>query len=1324
VTNLSLQILDSKWVSEIEELLLASLKDVELIGELYITKEVFDKISIALRDQCRFRGKIQPENLYPAIFMVSLVFSGRYSHDETRKFWGPYSRDVWNIKLHTPFYTACRQYFQFAKQELTEKFGFEFPVINDGDVVRAIYWHTIIPSYLHDDFARWLSKNLGRISKLPTQQVSEFIKDPNETKYLARTLKAFLIDDDTHDMAVEIVNELVAASDLLASQQDVMEIKQLFPSLIQQELWDKFVEELEVEALESLTPQRHVRLEWVWSFEYEDWVLRLLNLITESHEKPSLCVWSQVKSKEALWNNDYQDEIWAELQPNRHWRIREVVLGTANKSEMIDGFVYVYDEHDNCIYEQAVPSLPCGKFQFYRITQQQKYAVPVDYSQVTSGECLVSYVNSLELRDTDGYLITPIRSDFDISKTMREQVGHEHIGLFKVHLPLVIHEGVFQYRIELTKRRFLNQPTLSSNYRIPNTSDRLPPVYNSNRITLNFDEVAVAIKHLRIHLTTPNGQLYKSFERYAKADERGYSLDLSQLIPDDRIGTYTVDITYGFKSRLASPIEFSVLPHLEFSELDNTHIYNPLNPPRILIKNVTTEILESPNKLTEIEPVNGNEWQVTWTDLRLSYCRLHIQQYTQIVPLEWQIQRVYAWFEASTLPNHLLLEDLDKARIQFRGQGNTQLALYVDNSYHPVYLNARGEETYNLFTDKFKDILLNQSASVVPLEIAFNMERWLLGTFVHRPQITRFQMDYLVDDNKEWLLLDVKLSESWETVFEIQIISNKTQQTILATTVNTLENPILLNCHLLVGTYVIRIFAEDDELEIPSKNTLSVRAPFIVMEASYDSSNLTVQVSYELDDLRLGDYVLNLLDSNGEIVLSEPIDSADNQFSAIVDLISHARYTAQIRWNDRVIGEALPIFVSGQMSSIAKAPINSTSDTAPLLKDNMETWLHHLIQHPPEKLSQETLFQLATLNPQNLQNYTIEELSGLWKPLARLAEVNRPSYWMETYGLLPAWSLLNHAVMMTTNEEQSYWVYPEKILLHGTMGIGKIILDTPQEGKIGGYARWSMRNMFSSRLHVWIPQIDPQKSAYSDLDELDMYPAYYDRLSGKFHGARRSAMIPGFNQEKGTYLVDCVHNYTLLVRINRTSQPLLHMNTSLLSFDRNYTQSILRQQDDLQTKSQNKKKITTAAGYRYATVEWVENYIENKEAKKQLKALVDTADIAGKLSLLLKKIPNILQLSNTTLLIGALRFLKGMEEQVTTQDEHSLMRLDCHMLALAIILRAYSLETQSTKQAILNSIEIDEIELMHLLADANHACPTLLEWALTWSEIFITHGST
>ena len=62
-----------------------------------------------------------------------------------------------------------------------------------------------------------------------------------------------------------------------------------------------------------------------------------------------------------------------------------------------------------------------------------------------------------------------------------------------------------------------------------------------------------------------------------------------------------------------------------------------------------------------MEVLSNSEQLVTWNDLRSSYCRLYICQDDRVVPIEWPIQRIYAWFEGTALSNILLASELDKA---------------------------------------------------------------------------------------------------------------------------------------------------------------------------------------------------------------------------------------------------------------------------------------------------------------------------------------------------------------------------------------------------------------------------------------------------------------------------------------------------------------------------------------------------------------------------------------------------------------------------------------------------------------------------------------
>ena len=347
--DLSSKILRAESMGEIDVLLEDALGDVEFIGELDINEDAFAKIAEQLRLNCRKlnwysesvehlaystanadlanellqRNRtelkrlerplwgIAAERLRPAVFVTSMVFSARYSHNDSRAFWKPYAAEVWDIEYGKEFYDACRAYFfTTARPHMTEKLGFDLFGASYGDVVRPVYRHTIIPAYVRDDFARWFARNLHVISGFSTEQLSEFLRGQNADAYAVRPLRNFLDNDDTHEIALEIIEELNTATNQLMAQQDAEDVRERFSSQIQRDLWDEYVGN---KIIVSASVQRPARLEWVWSVEQEDWVLRLSNLITEAHQKPQTCVWSQATVETALQDWDaVSQEIWPE----------------------------------------------------------------------------------------------------------------------------------------------------------------------------------------------------------------------------------------------------------------------------------------------------------------------------------------------------------------------------------------------------------------------------------------------------------------------------------------------------------------------------------------------------------------------------------------------------------------------------------------------------------------------------------------------------------------------------------------------------------------------------------------------------------------------------------------------------------------------------------------------------------------------------------------------------------------------------------------------------------------------------------------------------
>ena len=816
--DLSSKILRAESMDEIDVLLVKAFSEVELIGELDINEDVFAKIAAVLRSECLVHSYIFKHRIRPAIFVASLVFSARYSQDAIRSFWQPYAEDVWDIGYSDEFYRACRSVYFRSRNHLVSNFDLDLYGRTYGDVVYPIYRHAIIPGYLHDDFARLFVSRMEIIRGLNREQLGLFIRHPDITRYIAPTLKTFLVSSDTHNVALDIIQELTNAIDLLAEGHDPNRIRELLPSLIQRELWDKVLAELSTSSLARSTRQRHARLEWVWHVELEDWVLRLRNLIADRHQKPMVCIWSKANEYEALDDSNRLPTYFSpDLQVDGQWYKREISIGVPDLSDMPAGSIYVFDENRRCIFKQSVPQLPEGEFQFYRITQQGSYAVPIEPGQLVSGECLVSYQGDLQLLDSDKQVISPLQTDYYVSEMMRKSVGHDHIERYKIDLPIKVIKGDTEVPVAGRQRRIL-RACLSGKHRIAHTSASSPPIYSSNEITLTLSEIPISIASLNLHIATPTGQLYKPLSQHLEQDGESYHLHLQDLIPSDRIGTYTVDITRGFRTRLDSPEEFSILPDLRFSS-PGDDIFHPLNPPKIRVTNVANATLESQDNSTDIDKIGDTVWEVTWRELRSRQCAVQIHQGDVSVPVDWTIRRIYAWIENGRRGSRLHPEDLATAKIQLRGLKNSQLQVMVGDKRHAIHLSARGEETIDISTDQFQDVLLSQRTSEVPIRLLLDGDEWQFGTFVRRPKITQFRAQYMTDDDEERLCVNVTLSETLLANYQIQIINVEDQQTYIERTFDSLPETIEFDEELPDSKYSVRISANGEGLQLPDTET-------------------------------------------------------------------------------------------------------------------------------------------------------------------------------------------------------------------------------------------------------------------------------------------------------------------------------------------------------------------------------------------------------------------------------------------------------------------------------------------------------------------------
>src|SRR5690606_33616717 len=120
---------------------------------------------------------------------------------------------------------------------------------------------------------------------------------------------------------------------------------------------------------------------------------------------------------------------------------------------------------------------------------------------------------------------------------------------------------------------------------------------------------------------------------------------------------------------------------------------------------------------------------------------------------------------------------------------------------------------------------------------------------------------------------------------------------------------------------------------------------------------------------------------------------------------------------------------------------------------------------------------------------------------------NKPHDWIQTYGLLPAWAVTSHPLLLTTREHRiGLSVHPEIAAFKGRAGKGYVDIKLEGDVQTRVYATWeplvtAENALYSSQLRLMIPTSEVL-GPFSSLDEYDLWPAYQCSRCGKIVGSR------------------------------------------------------------------------------------------------------------------------------------------------------------------------------------------------------------------------------
>jgi hypothetical protein len=1237
----ALDSMPSLTARRIDALLMEALREVDLIGELPISKAAFNQMTDVMRREFVVSHRLSIKRVWPALFVTSMVFCARYSEETDRNFWTPYARLVWNLPAASQaFQNQCRRHFAECRKWLTREYGLDFPVIPEypGSVVRPVFYHAVIPFYLQDNFARWLSENLERLREYDAASMPVVLRTDPSLVYVVPTLRRFLQDEETIHTAAELIAHLNEAARLFLEGEE--DVAALMINPIQRALWKEIELVLtEKVARENIRRVRQPKLTWIWSLEDSELMLRLTNVSAEPGHQPDVCVWTD-KARVDLARSDVLERVSPWRRPDGRWFVDEVLVADGPS----DGRVYVLSvEHDDdapdVVYQAEVPPLPSDPVVFFRVGRGD-WGTWVDHHRVTDGKWLVSMAADVEIVGEDGQPCQWVESKY-LPNTLREHAGHARAGIVNLVLPVVVfYKGHELFRIE-RQPGSVGQPWVDGPHMVPDLSSHIPPVFTDwpVKLTIPFSEadrlkrITLTIRSSgRIHVAQPLDEMLERGTLEITPD--GGKVVLNEIVPETA-GVYIVDLRRGLQSLLDEPVQFAVLPGISLQPPDFDRLYSPTCLPTAYIGGIRPEQAVVPHGV-ECQP-EASGVKIIWRDLRQPECSLRLSISNEQVPLAWPIRRVWAWVDGLGSDGSLRAKLRNEAQIHVRGPRDQWLAWRItnDSQERPFKLGAWGESDFILAQDQLIEMIEHCPQTHVTVNLSAGEDEWKLFEYVRKPDVQVRHAKY--DADAKQLLLDCQVGHVREGDFRLQLVDsrNPDDAPIFEQYFTRFENSLRFKCELKAREYRIQLFSKEEPLELEPSVAL--------------------------------------------------------------------------------------LEVGGQIPSI---------------------------QISPQKSRQSDMLMLPGSAYQSMLSDQHDSLSSIFRCLA---EINKPLDWIQTYGLLPAWAVTGHPLMLTTREHRiGLLVYPEIAAFKGRAGKGYMDIKLEDDVQTRVYATWeplvtAENALYSSQLKLMIPTSEVS-GPFSLLDEYDLWPAYQCSYCGRIVGSRSGNYLklsPSTlhmhqhgkkYQDKRERFRDIVYGYDLHVSVTSLKREQLNYVFSPRQIiDSNYLLENLNTPPKAVVLERSSPIAVEA--YRRATRQWLEYYhMGHQQTTDRDRKWYGSHSFSAryKPDLLKQLVANQkwrtgfdkLECSRSTIstepmLAAANRLLDSIRSRPS--QKNPLIWLDRNMLLLALLFRTHASAPQ-THKVLWHESGFTNSDLHEMLSLALESCPLLLQWAITWVELFRVHA--
>lgn len=837
---------------KLENFLFHAIQRYEFVGELPISNQAFTQLAEYIRYNARNNGKLDQKRIPPVLFLVSMVFCARYSETDARKFWEPYAHLVWDLdEASLSFQQKCRKHFVNCRKDLHKVLSFNFNYQSEGDVVRPIYQHAIIPSYLQDHFADWLVNHFQFLLQFPAEKLPFILKGEKSLNYVPGRLSDFIRNGETEEAASHLIIQMANAVNLFYETEQVEAVESVISSSIERSLWRAIYQKLIVEQSQLVQIRKIApRLEWVWNLQDDDVYLNISNVRSDQSEKPDSMIWAE---KDATYLKG--EEIFLKVYPwklsSGDWELDSIDLsgnGPAEGSILVLSEEFDLDKSKEAqpghiVFEKEVPLLQ-DSIMFFRINSRTNKARKRNQLDA-EGEWILVANQPIQLTNNSGDPIS--QRLLNIPYRLRES-GYNVAVRCDIQFPVAIQTAEKPILIEPSLENIQFVPYIDGNSKIPGLSAGIPPVFLSSEIFLQFSN---NFEHYSLHRTwlsiQRGGEFVQSIlladlkkQSYLKVEEDRCTIQLGGLLP--RPGAYSINLLHNLKTLLDEPVQFAWLPEeVKIYGPDPNACYSPINPLEVVIQGVSAEQIisyqEEKNKVRE----EDGEIKVEWKILKDPLCRFAINWEDTLIRFAWDIQRVSAWVEGSGDKNQVLEGQEREVEIQVRGYPHETYSWIIEDTalQRRTELNARGELCSSLFEIELRDMLQECMQARSTVLIDMHGYTWKLFTYLRKIAIEIISVCYQNNELKIILAQSQKVRGNYR--IQIRNVERPTQVENL-TNSETLVDQLIFPVDLLPGIYRVEILLLDELVQssvnfqvAEEQEIVEEEAPPIEIEDDYGS---------------------------------------------------------------------------------------------------------------------------------------------------------------------------------------------------------------------------------------------------------------------------------------------------------------------------------------------------------------------------------------------------------------------------------------------------------------------------------------------------------